>query len=130
MFGIGFTELLFIAIIAILFLGPDKLPEAMVQIGKFFRSAKKTINEAKSVIDEEMRLSDLKEETLSYKKKLDEATEDLKGFKNIDFDPKKEIADALEVAKKEPKKEAPKQEKVTFKKTPKNDATKEPKDDK
>jgi sec-independent protein translocase protein TatB len=130
MFGIGFTELLFIAIIAILFLGPDKLPDAMVQIGKFMRSIKKTMNEAKSAIDEEMRLSDLKEETLSYKKKLDEATEDLKGFKNIDFDPKKEIKQAMDAAKKEPQKETPKQEKITFKKTQENDKIKIPKDDK
>ena len=34
MFGIGFTELVLIAIVAILFLGPDKLPQAMVEIAK------------------------------------------------------------------------------------------------
>lgn len=123
MFGIGFTELLFISIIAILFLGPDKLPEAMVQIGKFFRTIKKTINDAKSSLDEEMRLADLKEEALSYKKKLDEATEDLRGFKNLDFNPAKELDDALKEAKKEASTTAPiepKRETVTFKKkTPK-----------
>jgi len=48
MFGIGFTELLLIAIIAILFLGPDKLPTALVDMAKFIKSVKKTIGEAKS----------------------------------------------------------------------------------
>jgi sec-independent protein translocase protein TatB len=86
MFGIGFTELLLIAIIAILFLGPDKLPEAMVQIAKFFKSVKKTVNEAKSSLEEEMRIADLKEEALSYKKQLDSATSELQGFKNISMD--------------------------------------------
>ena len=43
MFGMGFTEILVIAIIAILFLGPDKLPDTMVQIAKFFRNTKNTI---------------------------------------------------------------------------------------
>jgi len=37
MFGLGFMEILFIAIIAILFLGPDKLPGAMVDIAKFIK---------------------------------------------------------------------------------------------
>jgi len=86
MFGIGFTELLLIAIIAILFLGPDKLPEAMVQIAKFFKSVKKTVNDAKSSLEEEMRIADLKEEALSYKQQLDSATSELQGFKNISMD--------------------------------------------
>jgi len=86
MFGIGFTEILLIAIIAILFLGPDKLPEAMVQIAKFFKSVKKTVNDAKSSLEEEMKIADLKEEALSYKQKLDSATSELQGFKNISMD--------------------------------------------
>jgi sec-independent protein translocase protein TatB len=86
MFGIGFTEILLIAIIAILFLGPDKLPEAMVQIAKFFKTVKKTVNDAKSSLEEEMKIADLKEEALSYKQKLDSATSELQGFKNISMD--------------------------------------------
>jgi len=86
MFGIGFTELILISIIAILFLGPDKLPETMVQIAKFIKSVKKTVGEAKSSLEEEMKIADLKDEALSYKKQLDDATSELKNFKNIDFD--------------------------------------------
>ena len=86
MFGIGFTELLLISIIAILFLGPDKLPSTMIEIAKFIKSVKKTIGEAKSSLEEEMKIADLKEEALSYKKQLDEATNELKNFKNINFD--------------------------------------------
>ncbi len=86
MFGIGFTELLLISIIAILFLGPDKLPSAMIEIAKFIKSVKKTVGEAKHSLEEEMKIADLKEEALSYKKQLDDATNELKSFKNIDFD--------------------------------------------
>jgi len=86
MFGIGFTEILLISIIAILFLGPDKLPEAMVQIAKFMKSIKKTVGDAKSSLEEEMRIADLKEEALNYKKQLDSATSELQGFKNISID--------------------------------------------
>ncbi len=86
MFGIGFTELLLISIVAILFLGPDKLPQAMIEIAKFIKSVKKTVGDAKSSLEEEMKIADLKEEALSYKKQLDDATNELKNFKNIDFD--------------------------------------------
>jgi len=86
MFGIGFTELILIAIVAILFLGPDKLPQAMVDMAKFIKSVKKTINDAKGSLEEEMKIADLKEEALGYKKQLDNATNELQNFKNIDFD--------------------------------------------
>ncbi|RLA62144.1 MAG: Sec-independent protein translocase TatB [Epsilonproteobacteria bacterium] len=86
MFGIGFTEIILISIIAILFLGPDKLPGALVDMAKFIKSVKKTISETKNSLEEEMKISDLKEEALGYKKQLDDATSELKDFKNIDFD--------------------------------------------
>ena len=86
MFGIGFTELLLISIIAILFLGPDKLPQALVDMAKFIKQVKKTVSEAKGSLEEEMKIADLKEEALGYKKQLTEATEELKGFKNLSFD--------------------------------------------
>ena len=86
MFGIGFTEILLIAIIAILFLGPDKLPSAMVSIAKFIRSIKGSINEARAAIEEEVKLSEIKDEALSYKKEFEEATEQIREFKNINID--------------------------------------------
>jgi sec-independent protein translocase protein TatB len=129
MFGLGFTEILLIAIIAILFLGPDKLPDAMVKIAKFMKSVKKAVGDAKSSLEEEMKIADLKEEALSYKKQLDEATDELKGFKNVGINPIDEINDAMNSAKKsfsEAAEEAeqdtiatqvePEREKVTFKK--------------
>jgi sec-independent protein translocase protein TatB len=128
MFGIGFTELLLIAVIAILFLGPDKLPETMVQIAKFIKSVKNTIGEAKHSLEEEMKIADLKEEALSYKSKLDSATNELRGFKNIDLDDMTTLLDHEPTptpppSKKDPYATAPtdvvetKNETVTFKKS-------------
>ena len=103
MFGIGFTELLIISIVAILFLGPDKLPSAMIEIAKFIKSVKKTVGEAKHSLEEEMKIADLKEEALSYKKQLDDATNELKNFKNIDFDDFDDVSYDKEVSTKSPK---------------------------
>ena len=86
MFGIGFTEIVLISIIAILFLGPDKLPGALVDMAKFIKSVKKTVGDAKSSLEEEMKIADLKEEALSYKKQLTDATDELKGFKNVSLE--------------------------------------------
>jgi len=102
MFGIGFTEILLISIIAILFLGPDKLPGALVEMGKFIKSVKKTVSEAKSSLEEEMKISDLKEEALNYKKQLTEATDELKGFKNLSFDDEDDVSYDDEISEASP----------------------------
>ena len=78
MFGMSFAEILIIAVIAILFIGPDKLPEAMVKVAKFFRSFKKTVHDTKETIEQEMHLAELKEEAVSYKAQLDNAVNDFK----------------------------------------------------
>ena len=83
MFGMGFTEIMIIAVIAILFLGPDKLPSAMVEIAKFFRSAKSTIGTMKESLEEELNVKDIKEEALAYKKELLEAGDKIKSATDV-----------------------------------------------
>ena len=41
MFGMGMTEILVILVIAVIFLGPDKLPEAASKISKGIRDIRK-----------------------------------------------------------------------------------------
>lgn len=83
MFGMGLGEIFLIAIVAVLFLGPEKLPETMVQIAKFFRQVKGTLNSAKTTLEEEMKFSELKESALSYKKELTEASAELERMTNV-----------------------------------------------
>jgi sec-independent protein translocase protein TatB len=51
MFGIGFTELLVIAIVALLFVGPKRLPEVMKQAGRFFVQMRRTANDVRHTFD-------------------------------------------------------------------------------
>ncbi|HEX5623220.1 MAG TPA: Sec-independent protein translocase protein TatB [Sulfuricurvum sp.] len=83
MFGMGIGEILVIIIIAILFLGPDKLPTTMVEIAKFFRSVKGSVNSARATLEEEMKLSDIKESALNYKKELTDASAELERMVNV-----------------------------------------------
>ena len=79
----GIGEILIIVIIAVLFLGPDKLPGTMVDIAKFFRSVKGTVNEAKATLQEEMKLSEMKESALNYKNELTNASAELERLTNV-----------------------------------------------
>lgn len=130
MFGMGFTEILIIAIIAILFLGPDKLPSAMVEVAKFFRSIKKTIGTVKDSLEEELNVADIKEEALAYKKELLSASNELKRVTDVT-----QIGTSLsglsddilkdDAPKEKPqKKEPPKPETVTFEKKIKEEDSK------
>lgn len=77
MFGMGITEIFLIAIVAVLFLGPDKLPSTMIEIAKFFRSVKGTVNSAKATLEDEIRLSGIKESVMDYKAELTNASSEL-----------------------------------------------------
>ena len=91
MFGMGFTEIMFIAIIAVVFLGPEKLPQAMVDIARFFKKVKGTIADTKDELERELQISDLKAEMLSYKSQLDDITNEVKDVTSGDVI-KKEIS--------------------------------------
>lgn len=77
MFGMGFAEIMIIAVVAVIFLGPDKLPETMINIAKFFRSMKTTVANAKDSLEQELHVSELKQEALSYKEELMSASNEL-----------------------------------------------------
>lgn len=83
MFGMGLGEILLIAVVAVLFLGPDKLPSTMVQIAKLFRSVKGSVQSAKTTLEEEMRFADLKESAMNYKKELTEASSELERLSSM-----------------------------------------------
>jgi|WetSurSiteA1Bulk_404760.scaffolds.fasta_scaffold325175_1 sec-independent protein translocase protein TatA len=71
MFGnIGFPELLFILVIALLVFGPKKLPEVGKSIGKAVREFRRTSDEIKSRIEEEIRVSEFKDIKEDLKKDL------------------------------------------------------------
>jgi len=122
MFGMGFTEILLIAVIAILFLGPDKLPSTMVEIAKFFRSVKNTIGSVKDSLEEEMHIDSIKQEALAYKQELLKASENVERITNTHASLGAEINHLLDddVA---PKKSPTEPQEVSFKKKKKKKST-------
>ena len=55
MFGIGMTEMLIIAALALIVLGPKKLPDLARSLGRGFAEFKRATNELKSTIEMESR---------------------------------------------------------------------------
>ncbi len=81
MFGMGFFEILVVLVVAIIFLGPEKFPQAVVDVVKFFRAVKKTLNDAKDTLDKEINIEEIKKETLEYQKLFENKVESLKDVK-------------------------------------------------
>ncbi|EAH4948457.1 Sec-independent protein translocase subunit TatB [Campylobacter coli] len=95
----SFGEIIVILIVAILVLGPDKLPEAIVQIAKILKALKRNIDDAKSSIEKEVRINDLKEEAKKYKDEFSSANENIRkklSFEEFD-DLKGDILDKTKV---------------------------------
>ncbi|MGE8683512.1 MAG: Sec-independent protein translocase protein TatB [Acinetobacter sp.] len=72
MLNIGMTELLVFGIIALLVLGPEKLPEAARFAGKWYGKAKRLVSNVQNDIDRELRLSELREQMQNEMKRIQE----------------------------------------------------------
>lgn len=119
MFGMGIMEIFLIAIVAIIALGPEKLPTTMVQIAKFLNKLKAGISDAKTTLDNELNISEMKEEANKFKAQIEETKTSLSMDSKIDLGLNDIMKDNLSVdSSVETKKiqEEPKQEKISFKK--------------
>ena len=75
MFDVGFWEIAIIALIALIILGPERLPRAARTVGLWVGKARRTLSEVKRDIDRELDASELKD--------IKNIKEDLKDTKNI-----------------------------------------------
>ena len=75
MFDVGFWEIAIIALIALIILGPERLPRAARTVGLWVGKARRTLSEVKRDIDRELDASELKD--------IKNIKEDLKDTKSI-----------------------------------------------
>lgn len=60
MFDVGFSELLVIGVVALLVLGPERLPKLARDVGRWFGRARRYVNRVREEIDREVELSELR----------------------------------------------------------------------
>jgi sec-independent protein translocase protein TatB len=60
MFDIGFSELLVIGVVALIVIGPERLPKVARTVGHLFGRMQRYVNDVKADISREMELDELK----------------------------------------------------------------------
>jgi sec-independent protein translocase protein TatB len=85
MFGIGLPEMIVILAVALIVVGPDKLPELARSLAKGMNELKRTMNQVKENLSEETRVISSVQEDL--KKTAGELTQDLLEDRPVDGPP-------------------------------------------
>ena len=77
MFGVGLPEMMIIAVVALVFIGPDKLPGVLRSIGKGLVQLKRATSDVRSTVQDEMNkiedeieLKDVRESTQNFSNEL------------------------------------------------------------
>ncbi|TQR33871.1 Sec-independent protein translocase TatB [Campylobacter sp. MIT 99-7217] len=91
-------EIIVILVVAILVLGPEKLPSTAVQIAKILRALKRQVDDAKESIEKELRISELKEEAKKYKDEMSEYNQNIR--KKLSFEEFDELKENILKEKK------------------------------
>lgn len=71
MFDIGFAELLVVAVMGLIVLGPEKLPTAAKTLGLWIGRIKRSLGSIQREISEELRVEELKRTTAVSKEQVD-----------------------------------------------------------
>ncbi|MCC7326696.1 MAG: twin-arginine translocase subunit TatB [Burkholderiales bacterium] len=74
MFDIGFSELVIVAVVALIVIGPERLPKAARTLGHLFGRLQRYVNDVKSDISRELELDELRK----LQKQMQTAASDLK----------------------------------------------------
>lgn len=113
MFDMGFLEVTTIGIVALVVIGPERLPEVAAKVGGYVGKAQRFVRGVRSDISRELETGDLKDLLSDQKNQIDElrkmvhtATQDIetstgdaiKDTKNSIGDLKSEISDSSSIA--------------------------------
>lgn len=84
MFDIGFAELLIVGVVALVVLGPEKLPVAARTVGLWLGKIRRTVGSIQAEISEELRVDEMKRTAAVSKETLDQELSDMRTpFQNV-----------------------------------------------
>lgn len=97
MFDIGFWELTVVAVVALLVVGPERLPKLARTLGIWVGKARKMVASVKADVERELRAEELKQilEKQARANPLEEIVEETKGsFRDVEESTAKAVRDA------------------------------------
>ncbi|MDB4002581.1 Sec-independent protein translocase protein TatB [Oceanospirillaceae bacterium] len=71
MFDIGFTELVLVAVIGLLILGPERMPVAVRTIGLWVGKIKRTVSGVQKEIQDELRIDEIRNKADANRKAIE-----------------------------------------------------------
>jgi sec-independent protein translocase protein TatB len=92
---IGFSELLVVVVLAVLVLGPDKLPEAMRDFARLIKKMKKMWSDATADITRELEMEEMKDEVAKYKEEIKKLQNETKIDNPVDALNSRDMKDLL-----------------------------------
>ncbi|KAA0930061.1 Sec-independent protein translocase protein TatB [Psychrobacter sp. ANT_H59] len=78
MFDIGFSELLLFGVIALIVLGPEKLPQAARTAGQWYAKLRRTVSTLQSEIESELDLAETRKQMQDELAKIRQTETDMK----------------------------------------------------
>lgn len=78
MFDIGFSELLLFGVIALIVLGPEKLPQAARTAGQWYAKLRRTVSTLQSEIEAELDLAKTRQQMQNELAKIRQTESDMK----------------------------------------------------
>ena len=128
MFGIGLPEMIIIAAVALIFIGPDKLPGVLRSIGKGLVELKRSTSDVRSTvqdemhkIEEEIELKDVRESAQNFSNELGGVAnkmDPLSLSKLSSGEQLEKIADAIDKTEKNDSEDQPEKEITSIKLDP------------
>ena len=100
MFDIGFWELMIIGLVALLVVGPERLPKLAYTAGKWLGKGRSMLSAVKSEIDKEMKSEELKEILEKQKQQLNPLEEVIEETTSAVRDMKNETGRTLQDGQK------------------------------
>ena len=91
MFDIGFSELMVIGIVALVVIGPERLPKVARTLGLLLGRAQRYVNDVKSDINREMQLDELKK----LQSQVADSARELEGSVRKEYDTARSSFDSL-----------------------------------
>lgn len=72
MFDIGFFELFLVAVVALLVLGPEKLPQALRKLGLYIGHIKQSVASVQQEVNEQLQLEEMRARLAEHERKVQE----------------------------------------------------------